>query len=34
MSPKTTLNFLNLGHFFDHFFLLIFPMAVIAIERD
>ncbi|WP_179953942.1 MFS transporter [Denitrobaculum tricleocarpae] len=34
MSPKTTLNFLNLGHFFDHFFLLIFPTAVIAIERD
>lgn len=34
MSPKITLRFLNLGHFFDHFFLLIFPTAVIAIERD
>ncbi len=34
MTAKTTLRFLNLGHFFDHFFLLIFPTAVIAIERD
>ncbi|WP_282606637.1 MFS transporter [Pelagibius sp. Alg239-R121] len=34
MTAKTTLRFLNLGHFFDHFFLLIFPIAVIAIERD
>lgn len=34
MPAKTTLRFLNLGHFFDHFFLLIFPTAVIAIEKD
>lgn len=34
MNAKVTLRFLNLGHFFDHFFLLIFPTAVIAIERD
>lgn len=34
MTAKNTLRFLNLGHFFDHFFLLIFPTAVIAIERD
>jgi len=34
MTAGTTLRFLNLGHFFDHFFLLIFPTAVIAIERD
>lgn len=34
MTAKTTLRFLNLGHFFDHFFLLIFPTAVIAIEKD
>ena len=34
MTANTTLRFLNFGHFFDHFFLLIFPIAVIAIERD
>jgi MFS family permease len=26
--------YLNLAHFFDHFFLLVFPTAVIAIESD
>ncbi len=31
MSRNETLMFLNLAHFFDHFFLLIFPTAAIAI---
>jgi len=34
MSRKTGLMYLNLAHFFDHFFLLVFPTAVIAIESD
>ena len=34
MSRKSGLMFLNIAHFFDHFFLLIFPTAVIAIEAD
>ncbi len=34
MSRKTGLMYLNLAHFFDHFFLLVFPTAVIAIEGD
>lgn len=33
MTRETSLNYLNLAHFLDHFFLLIFPTAVIAIER-
>ncbi|MEX1109293.1 MAG: hypothetical protein WEC00_10305 [Dongiaceae bacterium] len=31
-SPQ--LRFLNAGHFCDHYFLLIFPTAVIAIQDD
>lgn len=34
MSRKSGLMYLNLAHFFDHFFLLVFPTAVIAIEAD
>lgn len=34
MTRKSGLMYLNLAHFFDHFFLLVFPTAVIAIERD
>jgi len=34
MSRKTGLMYLNIAHFFDHFFLLVFPIAVIAIESD
>jgi MFS family permease len=34
MSRKGGLMYLNLAHFFDHFFLLVFPTAVIAIEAD
>ncbi len=34
MPPRSELKFLNLGHFLDHYFLLIFPTAVLAIERD
>jgi len=34
MSRKTGLMYLNLAHFFDHYFLLVFPTAVIAIESD
>jgi len=30
MSRKETLHFLNIAHFFDHFFILIFPTAAIA----
>jgi MFS family permease len=32
MTRKSGLMYLNLAHFFDHFFLLIFPTAVIALE--
>jgi len=31
MSRRETLQFINLAHFFDHFFLLIFPTAALAI---
>ena len=31
MSRTETLQFTNLAHFFDHFFLLIFPTAALAI---
>jgi len=31
MSRTTSLHFINLAHFFDHFFLLIFPTAALAI---
>ena len=31
MSRNETLQFINLAHFFDHFFLLIFPTAALAI---
>jgi MFS family permease len=34
MSRKSGLMYLNLAHFFDHYFLLVFPTAVIAIESD
>ena len=34
MTRKGGLMYLNVAHFFDHFFLLIFPTAVIAIEAD
>jgi MFS family permease len=34
MSRKSGLMYLNLAHFFDHFFLLVFPTAVIALESD
>ena len=34
MTHKSGLMYLNIAHFFDHFFLLIFPTAVIAIESD
>lgn len=34
MSRNETLNFLNIAHFFDHFFILIFPTAAIAIAHD
>ena len=34
MTRKGGLMYLNVAHFFDHFFLLIFPTAVIAIESD
>jgi MFS family permease len=34
MTRKSGLMYLNLAHFFDHFFLLVFPTAVIAIESD
>ena len=32
MIQNRGLMYLNVAHFFDHFFLLIFPTAVIAIE--
>ena len=34
MTRKSGLMYLNVAHFFDHFFLLVFPTAVIAIESD
>ncbi|MBT4711379.1 MAG: MFS transporter [Alphaproteobacteria bacterium] len=34
MSRFETLRFINAAHFFDHFFLLIFPTAALAIARD
>jgi len=34
MRQKETLMFLNIAHFFDHFFLLIFPTASIAIAAE
>ena len=34
MNDQMHLRFLAAGHFLDHYFLLIFPTAVIAIERD
>lgn len=34
MSRNETLNFLNIAHFFDHFFILIFPTAAIAIALE
>lgn len=34
MRRTTGLMYLNIAHFFDHFFLLVFPTAVIAIESD
>lgn len=32
MSPRSSLAFLNLAHFLDHYFLLIFPTAVLALH--
>ena len=34
MTRKSGLMYVNVAHFLDHFFLLIFPTAVIAIESD
>jgi len=34
MTRKSGLMYLNVAHFFDHFFLLVFPIAVIAIESE
>ena len=34
MTPRTQLGFLHAAHFACHYFLLIFPTAVIAIERE
>ncbi|WP_170416276.1 MFS transporter [Ruegeria atlantica] len=34
MSRNETLQFINVAHFFDHFFLLIFPTAALAIAPD
>ncbi len=31
MPRNESLHFINLAHFFDHFFLLIFPTAALAI---
>ena len=33
MTTRTTLAFLNLAHFLDHFFLLVFPTAVLALHK-
>ncbi len=34
MTAFSQLRFINAGHFLDHYFLLIFPTAVIAIQAD
>jgi MFS family permease len=34
MSRNESLQFINLAHFFDHFFLLIFPTAALAIAPE
>ncbi len=34
MTPRTQLAFLHAAHFACHYFLLIFPTAVIAIGHD
>lgn len=34
MTGTLQMRFLNFGHFLDHYVLLIFPTAVLAIERD
>ncbi len=34
MTGSIQMRFLNFGHFLDHYMLLIFPTAVLAIERD
>lgn len=34
MSRNEALQFINVAHFFDHFFLLIFPTAALAIAPD
>jgi MFS family permease len=34
MSSSKMLTYLNIGHFLDHYFLMTFPLAAIAIERD
>ena len=34
MGNRATLTFLNAGHFLIHYFMLIFPTAVIAIEKE
>ena len=33
MTQRNSLFFLNAGHFLDHFFLLIFPTAVVALHK-
>ena len=33
MTTRSTLTFLNLAHFLDHFFLLVFPTAVLALHK-
>jgi len=33
MSEARALRFVNLGHFLDHFFMLVFPTAVLALHR-
>ena len=34
MTAFSQLRFINAGHFLDHYFLLVFPTAVIAIQAD
>ncbi|MEM7294442.1 MAG: MFS transporter [Pseudomonadota bacterium] len=34
MSREQMMNWLNAGHFVDHYFLMIFPLAALAIERE
>ena len=34
MSPSKMLTYLNIGHFLDHYFLMIFPLVVLAIEQS